>query len=588
MKKKTALAWLLVLTLFCSIGVQAFAQDSAASYPDIGGHWAQHMIEEFTQRGYLNGYPDGTFGPNYPVTRAEAGAFVSRLGFPEVYPLVAYSELQEGTWYYDEVLKATRTGFVHGYPDNTYRPDDFISRQEATKLASHFWGEVDMEGFEMKFSDKSEIASWAEPHLRKLVKIGLLNGYPDNTVRPLANLTRAEFVKLFYLILVEPAYANITLRAVDIDNLSNDIVEPKILSREIGNTVEFDAPEVPSVWQLVGDATQTHVIEQGLEVVFAYRYSQPSGGGNGGGGSTPVTSYILSLTASPPEGGTVTGGGSYPAGTAVTVSAAVYSEYQFAGWYEAVNLVSSDAQFSYTMPAQNTTLVASFIPEGTPLYTLSLTAAPPEGGTIIVGSGSYEEETQIYVQADASEGYEFAGWYEGVNLVNSNFQFIYTMPAQNTTLEARFDEIPGEGDCVVPTLIYHSNYDVDQILTITYEEEGDEFEDWRNNADRIEIRQLLSGEGIGDPQLFTLETIYLPDDAVSIDTPGVLTLDPAQIEALQDAGENYIIVVITEEGCETEVTQYVQAGAVVFLPTQTVRKLMLLPDRELLDIMAIS
>ena len=564
MKKKKAVAWLLVLTLFCSMGVHAFAQDSAASYPDIGGHWAQHMIEEFTQRGYLKGYPDGTFGPDYPVTRAEAGAFVSRLGFPEVYPLVAYSDLQEGTWYYDGVQKATRTGFVHGYPDNTYRPDAFISRQEATKLASHVWGEVDMEGFEMKFSDKSEIASWAEPHLRKLVKMGLLDGYPDNTVRPLANLTRAEFVKLFYLILVEPAYANITLRAVDIDNPSNDIVEPKILSREIGSTVEFDAPEVPSRWQLVGDATQTHVIEQGLEVVFTYRYSQPSGGGSGDGGNTPISTYTLSLTASPPEGGTVTGGGSYAAGTQVTVSAAVYSGYQFAGWYEGMNLLSSNSQFTYAMPAQNTTLEASFVPEGTPLYTLSLTAAPPEGGTIIVGSGSYEAETQIYVRADASEGFEFTGWYEGVNLVNSNSQFIYIMPAQNTTLEARF-ELTDEEACEVPVLIAHSNYDVDQILTITYEEEGDEFEDWRNNVDRIEIRQLLGGEGIGDPQLFTLETIDLPDASVSIDTPGVLTLDPAQIEVLQDAGANYIIVVITEGGCETEVTQYVQAGAVYSL-----------------------
>ena len=216
------------------------------------------------------------------------------------------------------------------------------------------------------------------------------------------------------------------------------------------------------------------------------------------------------------------------------------------------------------MPAQNTTLEASFVPEGTPLYTLSLTAAPPEGGTIIVGSGSYEAETQIYVRADASEGYEFTGWYEGVNLVNSNSQFIYIMPAQNTTLEARF-ELTDEEACEVPVLIAHSNYDVDQILTITYEEEGDEFEDWRNNVDRIEIRQLLGGEGIGDPQLFTLETIDLPDASVSIDTPGVLTLDPAQIEVLQDAGANYIIVVITEGGCETEVTQYVQAGAVYSL-----------------------
>lgn len=475
MNKKRTVAWLLVIMLLCSMGVQAFAQDSAISYSDIDGHWAQKMIEKFTERGYLKGYIDGTFRPDYPVTRAEAGAFVSRLGFPETHPLIDYSDLIEGAWYYDGVRTATRTGFVHGYPDGTYRPDAFILRQEATKLASQFWGEVDMEGFQMRFTDTDRIAAWAFPHMSKLVNMGLLDGYSDNTVRPENNLTRAEFVKLFYMILIEPVYANVTVRAVDLDNPSSNIVDPKIVSREIGSTVVFDAPEVPPRWNLVGTATQAHVIEQGLEVVFKYMYTQPSGGG----GSTPVTNYTLTLNTNLTGGGTVTGGGSYAAGTAVAVSADVNTNFVFEGWFNeaGTDSISEDAQFSYTMPAQNITLLAWFTYTG--------------GGEV----------------------------------------------------------------AAVPELIAHPNYNVDEILTITYAEDDNEFAPWRAAVYEIEIWRYEAVEPV---------VINLPHPGVDISTPGELTLDPAEITELQTAGQ-YQIVAVSSGGGRASVDQYVHPGAVVSL-----------------------
>lgn len=487
MLRKRMFIVILFISMVFTTGLSTFSLNSNIVYSDIEGHWAQHMIEEFTQRGYLVGYSDGTFRPDYPITRAEAGAFVSRLGFPELYPEIVYSDLMEGTWYYNHVIAATKTGFVHGYPDVTYRPDIFILREEATKLASHFWGEVDMAGYELAFSDKDSISDWSFNHLEKLCKMTLLDGYPDNTIRPKANLTRAEFVKLFYLILIEPKYANITVRAVDSNNESYDLVEPKVFSYEIGSEITLSSPDISYPWQLLGDITKTLMVEGETEILFKYYYYTPPA--NVGG--VTQTTYSLSLS---------------------------------------------------TIPSMET--------------------------ATLTGAGIYLANTTVPVSAPEVEGYSFTGWYrqegEGSTLISNNRSFNYPMPSSNTLLVAHYN-VTSTGDCFVPTLIAHSNYDVDQILTITYEEEDNEFEEWRNNIDRIEIRQLLGGEGIGDPQLFTLETIDLPDAKASIDTPGVLTLDPAQIEVLQDAGANYIIVVITEGGCETEVTQYVQAGAVYSL-----------------------
>lgn len=487
MIKKKMLIIILVVSMILTMPLSAFSQGETISYTDIQGHWAQYMIEEFTDLGYLEGYKDSTFRPDYPITRAEAGAFVARLGFPELYPLIVYSDLSQDTWYYDSVKQATRTGFVHGYPDGTYRPESFILREEATKLASLFWGQVDMDGFELKFNDTTQISDWAFEHMCKLVKLELLEGYPDNTVRPRDNLTRAEFVKLFYMLLVQPKYSNVTVRAVDINNPTNDIVEAKILSFEMGIEAEFEAPEVPSRWYLVGSRKQIHPITQDLEVVFTYDYIRSS--------STTVPRYTLSLEAVPTEGGTVTGGGSYAEGTQVTLNALANDGFNFLWW-------------------------------------------------------SIEEQGDYVYHSD-------------------QLPLIYTMPAENVILQAVFS-VDSSQDCDTPLLVAHSNYNVDQVMILTYEESDGEFDIWRSNASKFDIWRnnaskvviwQLRYEG-SDFIPNKLVEIDLPNAGIDISTPGQVTLDPSIIEELREAGYNYQIDIVGSQGCETSVVQYIEAGAV--------------------------
>jgi hypothetical protein len=481
MVRKKILIFILVVSMILAMPLSAFSQSETLSYSDIEGHWAQHMIEEFTALGYLEGYRDGSFRPDYPITRAEAGAFVARLGFPELYPLIVYNDLYEDTWYYDSVKQATQTGFVHGYPDGTYRPESFILREEATKLASLFWGQVDMEGFEMKFNDMYHISDWAFDHICKLVKMDLLDGYPDNTIRPRDNLTRAEFVKLFYMLLVQPKYSNVTVRAVDINNPFNDIVEAKILSFEIGIEAEFEAPEVPSRWYLVGSRKQIHPITQDLEVVFTYDYIRSS--------STPAPRYTLSLEVASTGGGTVFGGGNYTEGTSVQLNAVAEEGYKFWSWSK-------------------------------------------------------------YVLGD----------YEDISYVP---QYVYTMPAEDVILQAVFSPDNGNQDCDTPTLIANPNYNVDQVMTLTYEESDGEFDIWRSNASKVVIWQLRY-EG-PEPIPFKLVEIPLPNAGIDISILGQVTVDPSIIEELREAGYNYQIDIIGKEDCETSVVQYIQAGAVNYL-----------------------
>ncbi|MFO7637203.1 MAG: S-layer homology domain-containing protein [Clostridia bacterium] len=378
--RKTLGVILAFALLFSMFGPAAVA--AAPPYSDINGHWAEDMILDFHERGYLTGYEDGTFRPEAFITRAEAAVFVARLGFPEIYESIPYSDLMPGKWYHGSVVSATMTGFMHGYPDNTFRPENYILREEAAKLASLFWGEVDLTGFALGYTDAAQISGWALEHVKKLVKLDTINDYPDNTIRPRIHLTRAEFVKLFYTYLFGDA--KVTVRAVDANDPARDLAAPAVHMVPKGSTVQYTAPAVPQGWEVKGSVFQTVTVNGDMEVVFEYEYLYD-----------PVTLYEVTLIldmvtfdnhldeldAYPLP--IIEGSGLYAVGSQVTISTyqsmpvsfEVWYPYVFQGWYLSLyqyelidlgiprDLFCMDAQCTFTMPAYDLVVYARYFPE---------------------------------------------------------------------------------------------------------------------------------------------------------------------------------------------------------------------------------
>ena len=77
MKKKILAAWILTLSMLCTVILPA--QAAQAEYTDVKGHYAQKAIETWSDYGVLKGYPDGTFQPNGTVTRAEFAVVLDRI-----------------------------------------------------------------------------------------------------------------------------------------------------------------------------------------------------------------------------------------------------------------------------------------------------------------------------------------------------------------------------------------------------------------------------------------------------------------------------------------------------------------------------
>ena len=165
-----------------------------AIFSDIKDHWARAQIEDFVQKGYLNGYGDNTFRPDNPIRRDEFVKLVNKLfGFTEG-GQVPFTDIQPDHWAYNEIAIAVKQGYINGYPDNTFGPDDFITREAAAKIIGQIT-KLQGDGV-LSFNDTNQIADWAKPHVDALTDNGIIQGGDGNNFFPKNQMTRAEAVAM--------------------------------------------------------------------------------------------------------------------------------------------------------------------------------------------------------------------------------------------------------------------------------------------------------------------------------------------------------------------------------------------------------
>ena len=168
-------------------------------FTDMSGHWAESSVSEASGCGIVDGFDDGTFRPNDPVTRVQFIALLVRTkGFdksgPTVPPAVAFAD-QEAipSWAAEAVSMAAQRGIVDGYEDGTFRPDAQVTRAEMiamTARASHL--QAGPEAELSMFADAAEIPVWAKGYVAAARHHGLVQGRENGRFAPQEHTTRAE------------------------------------------------------------------------------------------------------------------------------------------------------------------------------------------------------------------------------------------------------------------------------------------------------------------------------------------------------------------------------------------------------------
>lgn len=193
---KRVFCCLLIITLVCTVGAPAVSVHGADNFSDIKGHWAENYIREAVAKGFVGGYPDGTFKPNKAISRAEfchmLNAALGNKGTRDI----VFSDVPKSEWFYNDVSKAVSASFVSGYEDKTFRPNSPISRQEAAVVLARIIPITAQKGNLTGFPDYKTISDWAVPSLTRINAKGYLGTYSDGKLHPLDSLTRAQTAKI--------------------------------------------------------------------------------------------------------------------------------------------------------------------------------------------------------------------------------------------------------------------------------------------------------------------------------------------------------------------------------------------------------
>jgi len=156
-------------------------------------HWAKNWIEGIYSAGLTSGYPDGTYRPQNPVTRAEMAIFLLKgMGItpPALDGSHPFSDIS-GHWAEAWIEELYDQGITGGYPDGTYRPENQVTRAEmAIFLLKGKGVSPSLLDGSHPFSDIG--GHWAEAYIEELYDQGITGGYPDGTYRPENQVTRAE------------------------------------------------------------------------------------------------------------------------------------------------------------------------------------------------------------------------------------------------------------------------------------------------------------------------------------------------------------------------------------------------------------
>jgi len=171
-------------------------------------HWAYPFIKPMFDQGYLPDFLERGFRPDQPLTRAEMAALITRaFGDTSASADLTFNDVSSDYWAASAINNAVAQGFMVGYPDGEFRPNQMIPRHEViVALASG----LDLapspapEQALQAFVDSSALPDWATSKVAAAFENNLIVNYPArDQIRPAQNATRAEIVAMIHQALVE-------------------------------------------------------------------------------------------------------------------------------------------------------------------------------------------------------------------------------------------------------------------------------------------------------------------------------------------------------------------------------------------------
>ena len=176
-----------------------------ARLEDIGGHWAETVIDDLYKKGIVSG-SENRYYPNKNISRAEfctliVNAFYNgKKGATD-----EFLDVNTDNWYYTYVGFLSNKGLVSGMGDGTFGAGRNITRQDMAAIIARVLGDLGKSAEATRgmaqFTDAADIASYSADAVEMLYRAGIISGYEDGSFMPTANLTKAEAATVIHKLL---------------------------------------------------------------------------------------------------------------------------------------------------------------------------------------------------------------------------------------------------------------------------------------------------------------------------------------------------------------------------------------------------
>ena len=157
-------------------------------------HWADPYLDQLVDWGAMRA--DQTENPDAPLTRAEFMGIVNRAyGYTETGE-IPFTDVTTTDWFYDDVRIAYTAGYMAGTSETTMSPNDTLTREQAVCILGRNMMLKETPGESLAFADSRDVSDWARGTVKTAVDSYIVSGYPDNTFKPRAAISKGAMAVL--------------------------------------------------------------------------------------------------------------------------------------------------------------------------------------------------------------------------------------------------------------------------------------------------------------------------------------------------------------------------------------------------------
>lgn len=180
------------------------ASREALKFQDVpDDYWAKPYIDALSERLVINGLSEETFAPDQPVSRAQLASAIAEAFPPEAKEdAIAFSDIEPDYWAVEPINKAVQSGFMNGFPDETFQPALPVPRaQVLTALVTGLNSAIpdNSQAIVTRYTDAAEIPGWAIGQMAAATQSSIVVNYPNlDSLNPNQPATRAEVAAMIY------------------------------------------------------------------------------------------------------------------------------------------------------------------------------------------------------------------------------------------------------------------------------------------------------------------------------------------------------------------------------------------------------